>query len=206
MISSRYTPALQAERNPIVTRLLLARHGETDWNRRGRWHGQANIPLNSVGRQQAMALSASLKDEPLAAVYCSTLQRAVETAQAVAAVHRLNVCRDARLNELDLGQWEGMTRKDIAARYPDLLQEWDADPASMRLPEGESIADLEERVMAVIHEIALAYPGETVCLVGHKMTNGIIRSRYMGLPLADALGSVPEHAIWEEAELPYPFL
>jgi len=206
MISSRYTPALQAERLPVVTRLLLARHGETDWNRLGRWQGQTNVPLNDVGRRQAMALCSSLKDEQLAAVYCSTLQRAVETAHAIAAAHRLNVCRDARLNEIKLGKWEGMTRKDIAARYPDLLQAWEADPSSVRPPDGESIVELQDRVMAVIDEISLAYPGETVCIIGHKMTNGIIRSRYMGLPLAEALSSVPAHAVWEVAELPYPFL
>jgi broad specificity phosphatase PhoE len=188
----------------VVTRLFLARHGETDWNRQGRWQGQENVPLNAAGREQAMALSASLKKEPLAAVYSSTLRRAIETAQVVAAQHKLNVCRDERLNEINLGDWEGLTRKEIKTRYPELLEQWEADPYGVKPPNGESIAEVERRVIAVLQEIALAYPGETVCLIGHKVTNGIIRSRYLGLPLNDALQSVPAHAVWEVIELPYP--
>lgn len=151
-----------------------------------------------------MALALSLKKEPLAAVYSSTLRRAIETAQLVAAQHRLNVCRDERLNEINLGAWEGLTRKEIRVRYPELLDQWEADPRQVTPPNGESIAQVERRLEEVLREIALAFPGETVCLIGHKVTNGIIRSRYLGLPLNQALESVPAHATWEAIELPYP--
>jgi broad specificity phosphatase PhoE len=186
--------------------MLLARHGETDWNRQQRWQGQANVPLNGDGRAQAQALSATLKKEPLAAVYSSTLQRAVETAHLIAVQHRINVSRDARLNEINLGAWEGLSRKEILARYPDLLAAWEADPRSVTPPKGESFAQLEERVLAVMHEIAHAYPGETVCLIGHKMTLGAIRCRYLGLELKEALGSDTGHGRLETVEIPYPFM
>ena len=203
MLLSPY-PMPNTVRRKVTTRLLLARHGETDWNRLGRWQGQADPPLNDSGRRQALALGASLKTSVLAAVYSSTLKRASETAQVVAAQHRLNVCRDPRLNEIDLGDWEGLTRKEISVRYADLLRAWEADPCSVRPPHGETIADLEERVLAVMREIARAYPGETVCVVGHKISNGVIRSRYLGLPLIEALRSAPEHIVVDTMDIPHP--
>lgn len=197
-------PALN--KRPVTTRLLLARHGETDWNRLGRWQGQADIPLNSRGREQAIALRDSLRNEKLAAVYSSTLRRAVETAQTVAALFRVNVSRDERLNEIDLGAWEGMLAKDIMARYPDLWQAWRADPFSTQPPDGETIKQITQRVLQATEEIAQAYPGETVCLIGHKVTNAIVRSHYLDLPLTETLQGEPSHAIWAAIELPYPFL
>lgn len=191
-------------RDKVSTRLVLARHGETDWNQRGRWQGQRDIPLNGTGRNQALALSAALKKEQLAAVYSSTLQRAVETAQIIAKEHKLNVCRDERFKESGLGAWEGLTRKEIAAAYPQLLQAWDADPRSVIPPNGESVAENEKRILAALQEIARAYPGETVCLIGHKFTNGIIRSHYLGLPLVEALGGVFAQGMYEVITIPHP--
>lgn len=202
-VSSSSPPGMRM-RGAVKTRLLLARHGETDWNRLGRWQGQADIPLNSLGREQASALAMCLRAEPLVAVYSSALRRAVATAQEVATRHRMNVCRDARFNELRLGEWEGLTRKEIATRNAALLQAWETDRLSVRPPGGESLAELEERVLAALNEIALAYPGETVCLIGHHMSNGIIRCRFLGVSLADALGSAPPHATCEVVEIPHP--
>jgi broad specificity phosphatase PhoE len=194
----------RSTRDRVSTRLLLARHGETDWNQRSRWQGQRDIPLNGTGRNQALALSAALRKEQLAAVYSSTLQRAVETAQMIAKEHKLNVCRDERFNETYLGAWEGLTRKEIGAAYPQLLQAWDADPRSVTPPNGESISAVEQRILAALQEIARAYPGESVCLIGHKFTNGIIRSHYLGLPLVEALSGVLAQGTYEVIAIPHP--
>jgi broad specificity phosphatase PhoE len=183
---------------------LLARHGETDWNQQGRWQGQQNLALNRAGIDQALALSAKLKKERLAAVYSSALRRSVETAQAIAHAHNLNVCRDERLNEIGLGEWEGMPRKEIAAKYPQILQMWESDARSTRPPHGESIAELEKRVLEALQEIARAYPGETVCLIGHKMSNGVIRCHYLGLSLNEALRGVLPQGEYEVIAIPHP--
>jgi broad specificity phosphatase PhoE len=204
MLANAYAPSLRGTGTRVTTRLLLARHGETDWNREGRWQGQKNVPLSNRGREQALTLANRLKSEQLAAVYSSALQRAIATAQEIAIRHKLNVCRDERLNEIDLGEWEGLPHKDIVAKYPQLLQAWERDPFSVQPPNGEGIAQLERRVLAAVREIALAYPGETVCLIGHKMTNGIIRCHYLGLPLNEALRTVPDHAVYEAIEIPHP--
>lgn len=185
-----------------MTRLLLVRHGETQWNREGRWQGQADVPLSMAGWMQAAALAYRTKTEPIAAIYCSALQRAARTAQAIGAVHDLSVYCDAGLNEINLGQWEGLLYREIQERDPVLLQAWETDPRQVRPPGGESVEEAEQRVLCAVQEITAKYPGATVCIVAHKVTNALIRSHYLRLPLVSALRGEPQHAVWERIELP----
>ena len=98
-----------------MTTLLLARHGETDWNREFRIQGSSDIQLNELGRQQAQFLAQELTDVDLDAIYSSDLSRAQATAAAVAATHGLEVQLDPRLRERSFGSWEGLTREDVSA-------------------------------------------------------------------------------------------
>src|SRR5204862_6778501 len=98
-----------------VTTLILARHGETDWNRDGRFQGHADPPLNDRGREQARALASELAGDVLDAVYTSDLLRAHETAQIVAATKGLSVVVDPDLRERDVGEWSGLTLPEIEA-------------------------------------------------------------------------------------------
>src|SRR6185437_15592133 len=102
-----------------MTTLLIARHGETDWNREGRWQGWADPPLNDTGRAQAKQLAGELRDTPFDAVYSSDLRRAFETAEILAAPHDIPVVADPGLREIDVGSWSGLTRAEIDARFPD---------------------------------------------------------------------------------------
>jgi broad specificity phosphatase PhoE len=138
-----------------VTTFLLARHGETDWNRELRIQGSSDIALNALGQQQARALAVELAGEVLHAVYASDLVRARETAETVAAEHGLEVRLDARLRERSFGSWEGLTREDIAEL-----------PAGSR-HDGESDEQVRARVLAAIEEIAHAHPGRRVLVVSH---------------------------------------
>jgi broad specificity phosphatase PhoE len=185
----------------VVTRLLLARHGETHWNYEGRWQGQANLPLNASGWAQAAVLAFRSRREQITAVYSSELQRSVCTARAVAAVHNLPVYRDARFNEIDLGQWEGLLYAQIKERFPDALNAWEINASGTRPPGGETIEEVEQRVLAALGDLATVCPQGTVCLIGHKVTNAVIRSRCLALPLAVTLSGEPQHAIWEYVDL-----
>jgi probable phosphoglycerate mutase len=138
-----------------VTTLLLARHGETDWNRELRIQGSSDIGLNDLGRRQAQALAQELEHVDLDAVYSSDLSRARETAAAVAALHGLEVRLDPRLRERAFGSWEGLTREDIAAL-----------PEGSR-HDGEDDDAVRERVLEAIQAIADAHPGENVLVVAH---------------------------------------
>jgi 2,3-bisphosphoglycerate-dependent phosphoglycerate mutase len=138
-----------------VTTLILARHGETDWNRDLRIQGSSDVDLNPVGREQAQALARELADIELDAIYSSDLSRARETAEVVAAKHGLEVRLDARLRERSFGSWEGLTREDIAAL-----------PQGSR-HDGETDDQVRARVLDAVQEIAEAHPGRHVLVVAH---------------------------------------
>src|ERR1700760_4361850 len=99
--------------------LPLARHGETDWNREGRWQGWADPPLNDTGRAQARELAEQLRSVPFDAVFSSDLARARETAEIVAAPHGVPVVVEPQLREIDIGSWSGLTHDEIRSRFPD---------------------------------------------------------------------------------------
>jgi broad specificity phosphatase PhoE len=139
--------------------LLLARHGETDWNRENRWQGWADPPLNETGRAQARALAEQLRDTPFDAVYSSDLRRAHETAEIVAAPHGVPVMPDPGLREIDVGSWSGLTHAEIEERYPD-----------GRRPDGETREQHAERVLEAVERIARANPARRILLVTHGGT------------------------------------
>jgi broad specificity phosphatase PhoE len=156
-----------------VTTILLARHGETDWNSEGRFQGHADPPLNDTGRAQAAGLAVELAGADLAAVYSSPLRRAFETAALVASPHDLEPITLDALREVDVGSWQGLTREEIEARFPgqfarwlDYRQGWD---------DGESYEDMSQRVIAALLELAAAHDGERVLVVTHA---GPIRAAF----------------------------
>lgn len=138
-----------------MTTLLLARHGETDWNRELRIQGSSDIALNELGLEQARTLAQELEHVELDAIYASDLTRALTTAEAVAATHGLEVRIDPRLRERSFGSWEGLTRDDIAA-YPEGSHH-----------DGETDDEVRERMLEAVQAIADAHPGEQVLIVAH---------------------------------------
>jgi probable phosphoglycerate mutase len=146
-----------------VTTLILARHGETDWNRDGRFQGHADPPLNDRGREQARSLADALADERLDAIYSSDLLRAHETAIAVAVQKGLDVIVDSDLRERDVGEWSGLTLPEIEERFPEQLRRFREEGASV----GESREALARRVVAAARRIADAHPGGRVLVVTH---------------------------------------
>jgi probable phosphoglycerate mutase len=153
--------------------LLLVRHGETDWNRDNRFQGRADPPLNARGRAQAAQLAEELADDVVHAVYSSPRRRALETAQIVAARLDLAVTPVAGLSEIDVGEWQGLTRDEVAERYPEAFTRWlELGPGWER---GETYEQLGERVLAAIHAIADRHAGERVVAVTH---GGPLRALY----------------------------
>lgn len=148
-----------------MTTILLARHGETDWNRESRWQGWANPPLNDTGRAQARALARQLADVTLDAVYASDLRRAFETAEIVAQPHNVPVVADPGLREIDVGSWSGLTQDEVKSRYPDGTR-----------PDGESRTEHAGRVLAAVERIARRHPGARILLVTHGGTMRALRS------------------------------
>ena len=187
-----------------MTSLLVCRHGTTDWNIEGRYQGQSDVPLNEQGMHQAETLADELALTPVDAIYSSGLQRAVRTAEATARRHTLEVQRDPRFNEVNLGAWEGLTLPEILKTYPKEHAFWVDHPMESRPPGGESIAEVVTRVREALADIALAWPDGSVVIVTHKVTMNVIQSLTTGEPLEQVLQVFPVNAsvIHLELELP----
>ena len=163
-----------------ATRIVLVRHAETEEAARGRCYGRLDIPLSPRGLLQAQALADVLAGLPFAALYSSPLARALDTARPIAAAQALAPIVLDALAELDFGEVDGLTYDEIEAERPELFRAWMDDPARVRFPGGESLADLRARVLPALEPIRARHDREAVAVVAH---GGVIR-----VVLAEALG------------------
>lgn len=166
-------------------RVLLARHGETVWNVEGRWQGQADSPLTVRGIAQARSLARALADEPLAAVYCSDLGRALETARYVAEPHGLQPRPDPRLREIDAGLWTGRLSTDLRQAYPAEMELWRERPWAGRMPGGESLQEAQARCIAFFQERLPRHAGHVVAVISHGAVTQAILTYAMQRPIQD---------------------
>jgi probable phosphoglycerate mutase len=150
-----------------VTRILAVRHGETAWNRDARIQGHTDIALNAHGRWQARQLAQALRDEPITACYASDMSRAHETAQAVADRHGHKVEVHVGLRERGFGVFEGQTWVELQAAYPAETEAWRKRLPDFAPPGGESLLQLQARVVATVNELAARHLGEQVLMVAH---------------------------------------
>jgi len=152
---------------------LLIRHGETDWNRIHRFQGRSDLPLNQKGREQARALAVALKHEPIMAIYSSPLGRAIETACLIKMFHpSAPFFEEDALIEMDLGDFDGMEAKQWAAQFRDFRKAWQKNPASVKMPGGESLKDVQTRAIDALERITRMYPpGSTLLICSHNFVN-----------------------------------
>jgi len=161
------------------TRVILVRHAEPHESVRGRAYGRLDVGLSDAGVEHTARLAALLADIPVAAVYSSSLERAVATARPIAAAHELAIEVLDDLRELDFGELEGLLIEEVAERYPDVIG-WTDDPDAARFPGGETVPALRVRAVAAVRGIVARHAGETVVVVSHAIAIRAI--------LADALG------------------
>ena len=171
-----------------VTTLLLVRHGETDWNRDGRWQGHSDTHLNDLGREQAARVAGEL--DGVDVVYSSDLARARETAEVVAERLGLPVRLDERLRERSFGAWEGKTAPEIEAEFPDAHARWLAGegPGS---DDAEPFADFGARVRSFLDDVLVRHPDETVLVVSHGGSIRVIHALAQGLDYVRDHRSIP---------------
>lgn len=171
-----------------ATRVVLVRHGQTPWNAAGRWQGHADPPLSTLGRVQAaeLARALTLAEDPERVgegepswhhILTSDLARARETAEILAQSLALPIAVDARLRELDVGQWSGLTRTEIESRDAADLAAFESGDPSVRPGQGESRAALRDRVLDCFAEYATRWAGQRFLLVAHL---GVIRALVPG--------------------------
>jgi broad specificity phosphatase PhoE len=168
-----------------MTEVLVARHGETDWNREHRWQGQGGPGLNDRGRAQAHALAARLAGLRLDAIYTSDLPRATQTAEIVAAAAGLEPIEDRGLREVDVGSWRGLTRGQVRKSDPDGYRRWMRGEAGWQ--GGETYDEMHARVVSAFDRLLGAHRRGRILLVTHGGGVRAIVAHTVGLPGHDRL-------------------
>jgi len=167
-------------------RILLVRHGETQWNREKRFQGQIDVPLNENGKRQGQQAAEFLKEIPLRYAVTSPLLRPKETAEIILQYHpNVTLEFEDDLKEISHGLWEGKFEEEIAAEYPGMLEQWQLSPETVQMPEGENLQDVWDRAIAAWNQIVdtaanRPEPGITM-VVAHDAINKAILCHVAGL-------------------------
>lgn len=162
-------------------RLLLVRHGETDWNRAGKFQGQIDVPLNDNGREQSRKAAEFLKNIKLDFAISSSMLRPKETAEIILKYHSgLQLELRHELREISHGLWEGKFESEIESSYPGLLEEWKTTPETVQMPEGENLQQVWQRAIASWQDIVKSVSG-TGIVVAHDAINKAILCHLFGL-------------------------
>jgi len=162
----------------------LVRHGETAWNQERRIQGgSSDTDLSEVGKEQAARLGLELKDTEISAIYSSPLKRALDTAQAIASYHNLTVQIETDLREMEVGELEGVSIADMGTSFGQFLLNWRQGLGTAKLPGGESVAELADRVWATVQSIKNKHDHGNVVVVSHFFTCVATICKAMGWPL-----------------------
>ena len=169
----------------MTTRLLLVRHGQTAYNAEVRFMGQLDVPLDDIGRVQALAVAKRLQNERPTAIYCSGLSRAFDTATAIsnAIPSHPELRVDGRLTEGHFGEWQGKTYDSLKAHDTTRLAQWEADRLHVAPPGGETLGQIAERVRAAYADMLSENPDKTVIAVAHGGSLQVLIVHALGLPL-----------------------
>lgn len=186
-----------------ATRLCLIRHGETAWNADRRLQGHLDVPLNPAGHAQAAALAAGLVGQSFAALYCSDLERARQTAAAAASALALAPVLEPGLRERHYGAFQGLTYDEARERFPDAYRRFLAREPGCGFPgDGEPLADFAERIRIVLNRIVDLHPGRKVLVVTHggvldiarRLATGMALDTQRDFPIPNAALNWIEHA------------
>ena len=163
-----------------MTEIIIARHGQTEWNVGEVFRGRIDVELDETGMKQAKLLAEYLSDTRVDAIYSSPLRRALKTAEAIASRHQPEVEIAPGLIDFDYGKWQGLPHQEVKDKYQELYAEWITNPHKVKMPDGESLNDVRRRAIGVVDEIIARYEG-TVVLVAHRVVNKVLICALLGL-------------------------
>ncbi len=163
-----------------MTEIIIARHGQTEWNVAEVFRGRIDIELDETGTKQAGLLAEYLGSREIDAIYSSPLKRALKTAEAIARHHNLEVEITPLLIDFNFGKWQGLPHREVQEKYKELYAEWTRNPQQVRMPDGESLDEVIERATGVVDEVTSRYES-TVVLVAHRVVNKVLICALLGL-------------------------
>jgi phosphoserine phosphatase len=183
--------------------ILLIRPGTTEYDQQGRVQGTLDIPLCEDGRQEVEAMVGQLRDQPIAAIYCSPGQSAQQTAEALAAALDLKVKALDKMENLDHGLWQGMLVSDVKAKQPKVYRQWQEQPETVCPPQGETLCDAKERVQAVLAKLIKKHKSDgLLALIVPEPLASVVRKLLRHDDWGDLWQSSEAAAKWELIEVP----
>jgi len=156
-----------------MTKIILVRHGETEWNVGEVFRGRIDVELNETGIREAELLAKYLSDSRITAIYSSPLKRALRTAEIIASHHDVKVEIAPELIDCDFGEWQGLSLQTVADRYKQLYAKWVKNPHLVKMPAGESLDDVRRRAVRLVDSLLAKYEG-TIVLVSHRVVNKVL--------------------------------
>src|SRR5437762_5997870 len=163
-----------------VTRVFMVRHGATVLSAEDRFAGATDVALSDEGREQTRRLADRLSHEKIMAIYASPLGRTIETAQILAAPHKLEVQPRDGFREINHGRWEQMTRQEVEQKFPEEAAEWEKDPYTFAPLGGESGLAVTARALPALIELVRENVGRNILVVSHKATIRLLLSSLLG--------------------------
>ena len=166
-----------------MPRFFLIRHGDTASNSRERYWGSTDVHLSTEGIRQAERLRDRFAPEKVDAIYASDLQRAMKTARTIATRHKLDVISCPELRETDFGKIEGMKFDEISEQFPELVELWINWDSTMRFPDGESVTEVNQRVITFLDRLKHYTSDEQVLIVAHAATLRLLICHLLGIEI-----------------------
>jgi phosphoserine phosphatase len=161
--------------------IIIIRHGETAWNKSDIMRGRVPVPLSEKGLEQAEKAGEYLSSKKIDAVYCSPLDRAVQTAAAIAGKHDLIPQPVEDLNDQHFGEWQGMPVAEVKEKYPDTFKLWQTRPDIVEIPGGEMLASVRERAVKGLDKIMETHSEGAVAIVSHRVVTKVLICALLGL-------------------------
>ena len=164
-------------------KFFLVRHGETEWNKLGRFQGHTDISLNERGLSQAKETAKAAAEWGLCAIYSSPLIRTAQVAEEIAKVTAMSVSKQPGLKELSLGDLEGVTGEEMRNNFPEVFSVWRSNPEKVSMPNGESLFQLRERCWQAILDIEQNHSADdSVVVISHNFAIRCVISKLLGIP------------------------
>jgi len=161
--------------------IVLVRHGETAWNTGEVFRGRADVGLNDTGRRQAELVAKCLSEDKIDFIYSSPLRRAVETAEAIARYHGLEISTVSNLIDFDFGEWQGRSLKEVRAEYGEIYRDWTDTPEQVSIPGGESLKDVSCRAMPFVEDAVMRCGDGRILMVSHRVVCKVLICGLLGI-------------------------
>lgn len=169
-------------------KIILARHGQTSWNIKGKFQGSSDVPLDEIGQQQATHMAYAAARFPLGHLYHSPLGRATETAKTISTFLSIPMSPQDAFKELNLGDLEGMTSPQAYKQFPNIICQWRRDPSLVTMPNGESLGQLQTRVSLgleyLLKEHVSSVDTQAIMVVSHNFAIISFLCYVLNIPLS----------------------